>query len=115
MKTSDNLPDVVDKYEEEQAMVSLKKKGQLLGFWSSLPYKENISQGQGQAEMGLIEGNSTADGTESCTAIIEKLSTSTDNGSASSAINPSSSAVDKPVKRARAQEELQEKFFNPAK
>ena len=43
-------------------MVSLKKKGQLLGFWSSLPYKsaeENITQCQGQAEVGLI---STADG-----------------------------------------------------
>ena len=65
MKTSDNLPDVVAKYEEEQAMVSLKKKGQLLGFWNSLPYKVNISQGQGQAELGSMEGNSTAYGTES--------------------------------------------------
>ena len=38
-------------------MVSLKKKGQLLGFWSSLPYKlaeENVTQCQGQAELGLI-------------------------------------------------------------
>ena len=43
-------------------MVSLKKKGQLIRFWSSLPYKsaeENITQCQGQAEVGLI---STADG-----------------------------------------------------
>ena len=37
MKKADNLSDAVKKFEEEQAMVSLKKKGQLLGFWSSLP------------------------------------------------------------------------------
>ena len=43
-------------------MVSLKKKGQRLGFWSSLPYKsaeENFTQCQGQTEVGLI---SIADG-----------------------------------------------------
>ena len=43
---ANNLSDVVKKFEEEQAMVSLKKKGQLLGFWSSLPYtlaEENIT------------------------------------------------------------------------
>ena len=54
---ADNLFNAVKKFEEEQAMVSLKKKGQLLGFWSSLPYKsaeENITQCQGQAELGLI-------------------------------------------------------------
>ena len=62
MKKVDNLSNAVKKFEEEQAMVSLKKKGQLLGFWNSLPYKpveENIIQCQGQAELGLI---STADG-----------------------------------------------------
>ena len=76
MKKADNLSDVVAKFEEEQAMVSLKKKGQLLGFWSSLSYKpaeENITQCQGQAESGSI---STADGTESYihNAIIEESS-----------------------------------------
>ena len=59
MKKVDNLSDAVKKFEEEQGMVSLKKKGQLLGFWSSLPYKPADTQCQGQAELGLI---STADG-----------------------------------------------------
>ena len=44
----DNLSDAIKKFEEEQAMASLKKKGQLLRFWSSLPYtctsvEENIT------------------------------------------------------------------------
>ena len=63
MKKAHNLSDVVAKFEEEQAKVSLKKKGQLLGFWSSLSYKpaeENTTQGQGQDEL------STADGMERC-------------------------------------------------
>ena len=38
-------------------------KMQLLGFWSSIPCKENISQRQGQAELASMEGNSTADAT----------------------------------------------------
>ena len=56
-----------------QAKVSLKKKGQLLGFWSSLSHKpaeKNTTQGQGQDEL------STADGMERCihrTPIIDHL------------------------------------------
>ena len=63
VKKAHNLSDVVAKFEEEQAKVSLKKKGQLLGFWSSLSHKpaeENTTQGQGQDEL------STADGMERC-------------------------------------------------
>ena len=59
MKKAHNLSDVVAKFEEEQAKVSLKKKGQLLGFWSK-PAEENTTQGQGQDEL------STADGMERC-------------------------------------------------
>ena len=115
MKKAHNLSDVVAKFEEEQAKVSLKKKGQLLGFWSSLSHKpaeENTTQGQ---EL------STADGIERCihnaVYVEESSGTSTGNGSTSSenpALNPASSSTSanivKPAKRARAQEELQEKI-----
>ena len=64
MKKARNLSDVVAKFEEEHASKGvLKKKGQLLGFWSSLSHKpaeENTTQGQGQDEL------STADGMERC-------------------------------------------------
>ena len=92
-----NLSDVVAKFEEEQAKVSLKKKGQLLGFWSSLSHKpaeENATQGQGQDEL------STADGMERCiynAVFVEESSCkSTGNGSTSSenpALNPASSST----------------------
>ena len=118
MKKAHNLSDVVAKFEEEQAKVSLKKKGQLLGFWSSLSHKpteENTTEGQGQDEL------STADGMERCihneVCVEESSDLSTDNGSTSSenpAENPASSLTSanmvKPAKRARAQEELQEKI-----
>ena len=98
--------------------MSLKKKEQLLGFWSSLSHKpaeENTTQGQGQDEL------STADGMERCiynaVYVEESSGTSTGNGSTSSenpALNPASSSTSanivKPGKRARVQEELQEKI-----
>mgnify|MGYP006374089985 CR=1 FL=1 len=99
--------------------MSLKKKGQLLGFWSSLSHKlaeENTTQGQGQDELSTA----AADGMEKCihneVYVEESSGLSTDNGSTSSenpALNPASSSTSANMVKPAKKELLDKHFQEP--